>query len=81
MRQALFRPWALVFNGNKAGRSLALKGLTFVGLERESDNKVANNGQNECQSGTCHDVKTKARAREGRGRGCCKDAAQPKLNK
>ena len=51
MHQALFRAWALVFNGSKTGRSLALKGLTFVGLERESDNKVTNNGQNECQSG------------------------------
>lgn len=57
MHQALFRAWALVFNGSKTGRSLALKGLTFVGLERESDNKVTNNGQNECQSEKCHDVK------------------------
>lgn len=35
-----------MFNGNKVGRSLALKGLTFMGLERETDNKVTNNKMN-----------------------------------
>lgn len=81
MRQTLFRPWALVFNGNKAGRSLALKRPDICGTGKESDNKVTNNGRNECQSGKRHDVKTKGRGREGKARGCCKDAAQPKLNK
>ena len=69
MHQALFRAWTLVFHGNKTGRSLALKGLTFVGLERESDNKVTNKGQNECQREKRHDVKKpgKGWGREGEG--------------
>lgn len=67
--QALFRAWTLEFHGNKTGGSLALKGLTFVGLERESDYKVTNNGQNECQREKHHGVKKpgKGWGREGEG--------------
>ena len=70
MHQALFRAWTLVFHGNKTGRSLALKGLTFVGLERESDNKVTNNKRNAREKSAMMSI-SKGRNREGSGRNNC----------
>lgn len=58
-----------MFNGNKEGRSLALKGLTFMGLERETDNKVTNNKMNAREKSAMMSIK--GRNREGSRRNNC----------
>lgn len=54
----------------QGGQKLALKGLTFVGLNKETDNKVTNNKMNAREKSAMMSI-SKGRNREGSGRNNC----------